>query len=299
MEALANIARQNTTAAQGNTSVPAPTTTFPPPAAPAPGTLGGGMLPYAAQPPQANIPFQPTTQQAAPPVNVPTLPFAYPPQAQQPGHVALPGALNGVAGQAGGFPSNPPPPVAAPNAASFDPKLQQQLVLIQTLAAQGIPIEKITSIITQMAGNNAAAPAAAPPQIPQPTQSSYAAPPPGHWQPPRPDESRDRNAYNDPARSPNRQRGRSRSPGRHWDTRDSPRGRGNDRGYDYGRNSPPGRGRDGRVGDYRQRSPAGRRGQSPHDRELLDSEKWIEFDPTLENGSIKVLSRTLFVGGVT
>jgi protein NRD1 len=31
----------------------------------------------------------------------------------------------------------------------------------------------------------------------------------------------------------------------------------------------------------------------------LQQEKWVEFDPTLPAGHIKVLSRTLFVGGVT
>lgn len=298
MEALANIARQNTTAAQGNPSLAAPTTAFAPPG-PIPNAPSNGMAPFTAQP-QANLPFLPTAQPAAQPANVPALPFAFPPQVQ-PSHIMPPGAVNSPGNQAGGFPAKPPP--AAPNA-GLDPNVQQQLVLIQTLAAQGIPIDKITTIIAQMMGNNAAPAATMPPapQIPQPTQSGYAAPPVGHWQPPRPDESRDRNAYHDPARSPGNQRGRSRSPARHWDARDSPRGRGKDRGYDYGRNSPPGRGRgsgEGRALDYRQRSPPARRGQSPQDREPLESEKWIEFDPTLENGTIRVLSRTLFVGGVT
>jgi protein NRD1 len=296
MEALANIARQNTTVTQGAPSLAAPAPTFPPPSH-TPGAFGNGMPQYAAAQPQANIPFMPTSQPAAPPVNVPALPFAYPPQAQ-PGQFALPGGLNGAGGQAGGFPSNPPP--VAPNVPAVDPNvLQQQLVLIQTLAAQGIPLDKIATLIAQMNAAPGAAPQ--PPQIPQPIQNSYTAPQGGgSWQPPRQDESRDR--YRDPARSPNHQRNRSRSPARHWDNRDSPRGRGNDNGYDYGRNSPPGRGRgggEGRAGDYRQRSPVGRRGQSPLDREPLESEKWIEFDPTLENGTIRVLSRTLFVGGVT
>jgi protein NRD1 len=50
--------------------------------------------------------------------------------------------------------------------------------------------------------------------------------------------------------------------------------------------------------DYRQRSPRGRRGDSPV-REPLQTEKWVEYDNSLPNGSIKVYSRTLFVGGVT
>jgi protein NRD1 len=41
----------------------------------------------------------------------------------------------------------------------------------------------------------------------------------------------------------------------------------------------------------------GRRGFSPE--EEPPAEKWVEYDPKLANGNIKVLSRTLFVGGVT
>lgn len=296
MEALANIARQSTTVPQGNPSLAAPSPAFAAFGA-IPNALGSGAAPVAVQP-QSNMPFLPTSQPAAQPVNVPALPFAFPTQVQ-PSHAALLGALNGAGSQASSFPNHPPPP--PPANVAIDPKIQQQLVLIQTLAAQGIPIDKITSIIAQVMGNNAG-PVAAPPttQMPQPTQSSYAAPSVGHWQPPRQEESRDRNAYHEPVRSPNRQRGRSRSPPRHWDSRDSPRGRGKDRGFDLGRNSPPGRGRttgEDRGSDYRQRSPA-RRGQSSEDREG-SHERWIEFDPSMPSGHIKVLSRTLFVGGVT
>ena len=327
MEALANIARQNTTLSQGNASVaapapapapaplpthtpgPAPTTASPfnlPGSAPGsqsgqlPAVPGNGLVSAMAQP-QSSIPFLPTSQPAIQPVNMPGLPFVLPPQAQNAAQAALQGALNGAGGQASGFPNNPAPAAAG---AGLDPKVQQQLVLIQTLAAQGIPIDKITSIISQVMGannNTPAIPSAVPPQIPQPGQSSYP-PPVGHWQPPHQDDSRDPSSYHhDPLRSPNRDRGRSRSPPRHWNPRDSPRGRGKDRGYEYGRNSP-GRGRDGgrdRGSDYRQRSPLGRRGQSTPDREPLPEEKWVVYDSSMPSGHIKVYSRTLFVGGVT
>ena len=47
-------------------------------------------------------------------------------------------------------------------------------------------------------------------------------------------------------------------------------------------------------------APRRRYGQSPSPPDDLPTmEKWVEFDPTLPSGSIKVLSRTLFVGGVT
>jgi len=72
----------------------------------------------------------------------------------------------------------------------------------------------------------------------------------------------------------------------------------------YGHDAPQG-GRGGRSGEddrprdnYRQRSPAGNRGFTPED-EPEPQDKWVEYDNSLPNGSIKVLSRTLFVGGVT
>jgi protein NRD1 len=107
-------------------------------------------------------------------------------------------------------------------------------------------------------------------------------------------------------RSPNRRgRSRSRSPQRGWDARGSPHNR--DRGYNnYAHTSPQG-GRGGRGGpedrdrgrdNYRQRSPARGRGFTPEE-EPEPQDKWVEYDSSLPNGTIKVLSRTLFVGGVT
>ncbi|KAJ8129240.1 hypothetical protein O1611_g4389 [Lasiodiplodia mahajangana] len=115
----------------------------------------------------------------------------------------------------------------------------------------------------------------------------------------RPDESRDR-SFNQ-VRSPPRyhDRSRSRSPPRQWDQR------GRDYGG-YGPNSPGGgrmddRDRRGRGSEYRQRSPPGRRGRSPTPPQDFPrpGAKWVEIDRTLPAGHIKVLSRTLFVGGVT
>jgi len=51
------------------------------------------------------------------------------------------------------------------------------------------------------------------------------------------------------------------------------------------------------MSEYRQRSPHGRHGDSPH--EPSQQDKWVEYDNNLPSGSIKVYSRTLFVGGVT
>ncbi|KAF2462348.1 hypothetical protein BDY21DRAFT_12216 [Lineolata rhizophorae] len=66
---------------------------------------------------------------------------------------------------------------------------------------------------------------------------------------------------------------------------------------EHDRKGRGGRGR-GRRDEYRQRSPPpqrSRQGGSPK----ASGPKWVEFDKSLPSGCIKVLSRTLFVGGVT
>ncbi|TPX11027.1 uncharacterized protein E0L32_008064 [Thyridium curvatum] len=294
MEALAKIARQNTTTQQSAPPVPAVAGQIPHTSATPtpPFSLAGAAHAPPPVPPQPQLnmlpgtyPFQPVSQPPAQPVNAQPLPFQIPPPVQS-GQVPNPGM-----------------PAANPGSAAVNPAVAS---LLATLMAQGLPAEQITAIVSQvMASTNAAAPGA--PQYPAPAQSSYPGAVPtsaaGGWAAqPRPDESRDR-PYPD-SRSPRgRGRSRSRSPGRRWDARDSPRGRGEDRGYgDYGRRSSPGRGRaeDRDRTQYRQRSPAGRRGSSPHrDGPPQPGEKWVEYDNTLPNGTIRVLSRTLFVGGVT
>jgi protein NRD1 len=295
MEALANIARQNATAAQSNPSVAAPAPVSAPPPAP----------PYSAavaSHSHSNMPyFPPTSQPGVPPVNYQAPPpLAFPPPAQAapapaPALPVQPPAPGGVGNQPNAFAAN-------------NPTVQ----LVAALAAQGIPIDKIASVI-QLMGQGGAAPAAAPPapqvppvpQMPQPAQTGYAAPPPAGahgsgpapWEVSRPDESRDRNGYHDSMRSPGRPRGRSRSRSpRGWDARGSPRTR-NDRGFEYGRDDRD-HGRGGRMPDYRQRSPP-RRGPPSPEPEPTQKEKWVEYDNTLPPGTIKVYSRTLFVGGVT
>lgn len=301
MEALANIARQNATTAQSNTGIPGPVPT-PTPAYPLPSAYSNIAAPVTSvTPQQPGLPFLPTAPPAATPVNMSQMPqmpqmqYQFPPQqAQQPQAAALAQALS----MATGFPNNAVPP----SMTHLDPKVQQQLVLVQTLAAQGLTYDKIASVMAVMGLHPAAAaapPASIPPpqQMPQPT-SSYAAP----WEAPKHDESRDnRNAYRDPLRSPKaRGRSRSRSPARGWEPQNRDRGYNNNFGHD----SPQG-GRGGRGGhddrgrdNYRQRSPARGRGFTPEE-EPEPQDKWVEYDTSLPNGTIKVFSRTLFVGGVT
>ncbi|ETS02159.1 hypothetical protein M419DRAFT_24911 [Trichoderma reesei RUT C-30] len=293
LEALANIARQNTSAAPSNPSLPAPAVSYsmPPAASTAPVPALASSMPQ--QPHQPYLP-------AAQPVNVSSLPLSLTQMLGQNAMPAMPAAASNPANPYAAAPAAPPVPGAG--GAGLDPNVQQQIMLIKALADQGVPFDKIPALIQSMTAAAAATgsfPATQPPApIPAaqgtfpPAQQPWATAAPG----PAPDQG-----YQDSVRSPRyRNRSRSRSPERGWNARGSPRG-----GREYGRNSPPrgrmdDRDRNGRAGnDYRQRSPRGRHGRSHSPSMELQQEKWVEFDPTLPAGHIKVLSRTLFVGGVT
>ncbi|KAI0837344.1 hypothetical protein F5Y06DRAFT_271422 [Hypoxylon sp. FL0890] len=302
MEALANIVRQNATTAPANNTLPAPTSTYSVPPAQTSATqppvlpLGQTQLPNPYSAPQQ-------------PINLPGMPYSF----SQPGQVQVPTPVPSVtaSSQAPGLPVVTPSAPAAP-ASLMDPNVQQQVMLIKLLADQGVPFDKIPAIIASMQSNSVALPSTAPPAsgtTPPVGPLPYAT---GAWGQGaggfQPVDSRDHDFQQ--VRSPNRyrNRSRSRSPPRHWDVRDSPRGR-SDREYSgYGRNSPgvgrlDDRDRRGRANDYRQRSP-GRRGRSPSPVHGFShppppATKWVDYDRTIPQGHIKVLSRTLFVGGVT
>lgn len=282
LEALANIARQNTTssAAPSNGNLPVPAASYSMPASALPQPVSSSQAPssYSAASQPVNMPFSLAQMLGQ---NVP----------------------------AQGMPANTVPQMpAAPGVApgGMDPNTQQQIMLIKLLADQGVPFDKIPALIQSMTGGAAVGqptPAPAPAPAVQgsfPVQPAWGAPSNG----PSREDPRNR-AYGDGGRSPNRfhnGRSRSRSPDR-WGQRGSPRG-----GRDFGgRNSPPrgrheDRDRNARRGnDFRQRSPpGGRRGRSPSSSgELPHVDRWIEFDQSLLPNSIRVLSRTLFVGGVT
>lgn len=274
METLANLAKQSS-------SAPAP-----PHATATPPTLAA---PFGQQPPpppqygsqqQQQPPFQmPPAQQQAPY----TAPYGAPgaaPNAPAP-NSQLPPALAGLAGLIGAAsqqqPQQPPPPQQQPGAA---PNVQQNLMFIQALLAQGLSLDQISGILAQV-GGGAAPGAGAPSLVPSAIAAAAAAAGNGgqgapQWPP--------NNNYG--GRSPGRGRSRSRSPGRNWDD--------NRGGRDYGRGEGGGR------SDYRQRSPPGGGHRSP--RNLAPpspGSKFVEIDPSLPRDTIRVLSRTLFVGGVT
>ncbi|KAL8835475.1 MAG: hypothetical protein Q9170_003308 [Blastenia crenularia] len=221
------------------------------------------------------------------------------------------GLSNFPSNQANGQATMPSMPAQGNGNPAMTPEIQQQLQILQALQAQGVPQDQWATVLSVFMSGQAGGAApninAAPQQGWQQPGGSYG------------DQSRDRNGFKDhsvqspPGRYRN-QRSRSRSPSA-WDRRgnaspvrrrDSPvygeygrDARNNDRGG-YGR-SDRGRGGNG----YRQRSPDQQR-RSPSPRRFGNDTglpppgpKMVEFDPNLRQGMIKVLSRTLFVGGVT
>ncbi|KAL2863471.1 Nrd1 complex RNA-binding subunit [Aspergillus lucknowensis] len=206
-----------------------------------------------------------------------------------------------------------PQPAAAPaHPPSMTPDgLQQQLQLLQLLAAQGIPQEQWGTALQILSLSNATnMPNLNPNQttgfnLPAQSANAWSA----HHDTQSRDFDRDRERDRDYMRSPpGGYRRRSRSPG--WDRRrdvSPPRRRDSPVYGEYHGDSPGRRGADprGRRGnDYRQRSPTGRRRRSPSpprkDPTLPPpGPKFIEWDYSIGQGNIKVLSRTLFVGGVT
>ncbi|MCJ1450305.1 hypothetical protein MMC28_000635 [Mycoblastus sanguinarius] len=265
-------------------------------------------------PSQAN-PSNVTNLQSTFPQNMPSSvnsAFSVPPVAQP---VSVPGAANGANPFAGLMSSAPsfPQNMASGQTMQANPvtpqgttpeALQQQLQLLQMLQAQGVPQEQWAPLLSALMATGAvgAAPNAAQPGWQQ--NGGYGG---------RDDPSRDRNRYNEPynMRSPSDQyrshRSRSRSPrGYDRDRRPDgspPRRRDSPTYGEYGRDGRGGRGgRGGRENGYRQRSPPPyRRSNSPHQDQTLPppGPKHLEYDRSLLPNNIKVLSRTLFVGGVT
>ncbi|KAI1298653.1 hypothetical protein F5Y03DRAFT_260256 [Xylaria venustula] len=301
MEALANIARQNITAPPTSVSVPAAASPFSIP--PTQQGIVSQQPALLTTQSQSSTPAPAPFPAAAHPLNVPNLPYQYAPPAQAQAPIQTQPFVPPVtaSNHTPGFPGAAPGAPAPAAASGVDPNVQQQLMLIKVLSDQGVPMDKIPMIIAGIQNSSAAVAPPAPHSMPPQTQLQPGQQPYGSvWGQDgfRTDESRDR-SFNQ-VRSPPRyhDRSRSRSPPRHWDQR----------GRDYGGFGPdsPGSGRmDDRDrrgrGDYRQRSPPGRRGRSPTPPQDFPrpGTKWVDMDRSLPQGHIKVLSRTLFVGGVT
>ena len=206
--------------------------------------------------------------------------------------------------------------------------LQQQIQILNMLKQQGIPDNQWATVLHVLMANSGAAGTA--PVVNQPNYGGFTTAPAR-------DESRDPIGYDQYSRSPpNRYTGRKRSrspspPGwdreRRRDRSPPPRRRdspvygeyGNERNGNRGENSRRGGGK-GRDRDRSKPQDKFVRSPSPRRRdEALPNPgpKWIEYDRSIDEGMIKgkfqirpqldsavltfpeVLSRTLFVGGVT
>ncbi|RAH48542.1 Nrd1 complex RNA-binding subunit [Aspergillus brunneoviolaceus CBS 621.78] len=198
-----------------------------------------------------------------------------------------------------------------PNSVGPD-ALQQQLQLLQLLYAQGIPQEQWGTALQILSLSNATNMGTMNPGQAPPSFNLTAGQNIGAWGA-RPDsQSRDydRDRDREYMRSPPSQYGRRRSHSPGYDRRreaSPPRRRDSPVYGEYHGDSPGRRGGDprGRRGnEYRQRSPPGRRRRSPSPSRKDPAlpppgPKFMEWDYSIGQGNIKVLSRTLFVGGVT
>lgn len=253
------------------------------------GATNGYQMPVPQAPPSAYgypAPQQPYGQSYPAPTPVAGMPPAYPPQSQY--HAPPPYQ------QAAPQPPVPSPPTAPgsvlPAHILSNPQiLPQVLQLLQGLSQEGIPQEQWGAVLTALYP---------PPQQAPPAQEAY---------PPR---SEDRGHYRD--RSRDRGRGRSRSPEASRNNNSGRRGSpvygtydaslaqsATDHAHPYS-DKRGGRGRGGRN-NYRQRTPPQSRTPQADDTGMPRSinPKWTDMDPTMPHGHIKVLSRTLFVGGAS
>ncbi|KAG9241286.1 hypothetical protein BJ878DRAFT_521489 [Calycina marina] len=281
----------------------------------------------------------PPSNQKNAPLQAPVMKQAYPPvsSVNQPGNFASPalsfsnGGQNYASNQATAHSAVPPTMTPVMPSKNVDPAvLQQQVALFKTLSAAGMPIDQIAGLIAGLAQNAGTAPPVPiigpAGRVPHPQFASQNQIPVAHngqngfnqshvqnqngsqngsqngWGA-RPNEARDRNG---PDRVQERRRSRSPSPSRGWNGVGSPNSRRRNDHFEGDRS--PGRNRDDRgrgdnrvvrADNYRQRSPSRWKRSPTPPRQRGADEKWIEFDPSLPEGNIKVLSRTLFVGGVT
>ena len=299
LKALADMAKTNTTTAPGMPSQATP--------------INVPNLQNAYQQ-HMNSSVNPATPapQYVQPVNVPGAAIGANPFAGMMSSASNFGLNQGMAGGQTNVQANPVMPQGTSPEA-----LQQQVQLIQMLQAQGVPQDQWATVLqVLMAAGTVGGGVSSAPAQPSWQQNGG-----------RDDSSRDRNGYDNSynMRSPSGRyrshRSRSRSPNGYNRRREPtpPRRRDSPSYGDYGRGGRSGRQERSRN-EFRQRSPAPyRRSDSPRQEQALPppGPRNLQYDLSLppnhikgklcqphEIGSIntdiyKVLSRTLFVGGVT
>ncbi|KAK8107715.1 uncharacterized protein PG998_009728 [Apiospora kogelbergensis] len=243
--------------------------------------------PQSVQAPQLSLPLtqgqSPAYPYSAaqPPVNPSVMPFAYPPQSTLPGQV--PTVPVTASSQPNGFTGAPANPMAPPMA-GLDPAFAQQVQLIKLLMDQGISHDKIPALLATMqgglqsmppAGGMAAAPSAQAPYggVGAWPQAGIAT---GHVPVRLGVDGTTVTRLADVMIVLLAVLAMIRLLADIWMRTAEAEPRITDSG------APPRRGH----------SP-----QPPFDRD--PNVKWVDFDQSIPSGSIKVLSRTLFVGGVT
>ena len=266
LEALKNMAKQNTANQPATAPTQASLNTLL-------GSQNGGVPSSAA----VNQGLSAANSQAVNPLGALFAGMNNGAHSQSPANVPQHSAPNPLAA----FLPQPQAPGAMPqNAAPTGQDAQNQFQLLQMLAAQGIPPDQWATALQllNMQGGSGGLP------LPQAQAGGWGQ---------NGGMSRDGQTRSPPGQHSRR----SRSPG--FDRRRdlSPRGRRGSPGADPYRN-------DRRGNDYRQRSPPGRRRRSPSPAKA-DSNlpppgpRNITYDRNLPPNHIKVMSRTLFVGGVT
>lgn len=291
-----------------------PNAQFAPPPAPAAPADPGALLAALAQmgqAAQANPPAAPQPALVAAHTMAPAAPPAMPFQQ----NLAPPPPPQNM------FPSQPPAPVAGQAFAqpATNNDIAQQL--LAALMAGQIAAEQVPTILqflqmAQQQPQQQQQPPQAAPFAPPPPQLPVAAPPQPMAQPvAQPQQDRyeqNGSRYRDRSRSPDYRRG-GFSPDRKsplhrrnsptygvYDpsARGEPDNHHNRHDRDRGRGRGKNRGRGGRD-DYRQRTPPGQRRQPspPRNFHTNGQGKFLDWDRSLPAGHIRVLSRTLFVGG--
>ncbi|KAG0636928.1 hypothetical protein HOY80DRAFT_1010973 [Tuber brumale] len=295
LQALAQMAKQNKTAmpSQAPSQQQTPVPQYSPPA---PQQQPSGMpnLSQSAsslvvsQPQQGQVPMAQMPYTSAPPNQNPNA--AIPMMGNQLGGMFLgqPGQ-----GQFPNFPPQPPPPPPIPQQGAASAGIEQMALLQLLLQHGGMNLPQLTQSFGNLASGQGGPGADLGAVLPAWTQIMNAAQGQNQQDSSRSGDDgygrgqRNREHYSPPSRSPPRygrdaRRGRSRSRSPNRFDRGSPRSR-------RDRSRTPPRFSNGKGQAERHVTPTA----------LPKFPKHVEFDPTIGPNNIKVLSRTLFVGGVT